>query len=202
MPDVEVTTNFFLVLTIVADVRRRRHPAPCARVRVLAPGVPGRGAGSRRCLGDQARARAWIVALGRPRPAASATPSTSTSSLRAVLVPTDRHVPALVILGVGWLRRDKPGLDDRARRSSSSVCRSRLPLARRAGAELRPGLVVLDRRTCSSPYFEKLGFVTLAWMCLSSFLLIAACSRSSSRRRVAPATTTARRDLMGSPSLR
>ncbi len=26
---------------------------------------------------------------------------------------------------------------------------------------------------CSVPYFERLGFVTLAWMCLSSFLLIA-----------------------------
>jgi hypothetical protein len=25
---------------------------------------------------------------------------------------------------------------------------------------------------CTAPYFEKLGFVTLAWMCLSSFLLI------------------------------
>ena len=25
---------------------------------------------------------------------------------------------------------------------------------------------------CSAPYFERWGFVTLAWMCLSSFLLI------------------------------
>jgi hypothetical protein len=25
---------------------------------------------------------------------------------------------------------------------------------------------------CTSPYFEKLGFVTLAWMAMSSFLLI------------------------------
>ena len=27
---------------------------------------------------------------------------------------------------------------------------------------------------CTAPYFEKLGFVTLAWMCMSSFLLIGA----------------------------
>jgi hypothetical protein len=25
---------------------------------------------------------------------------------------------------------------------------------------------------CNAPFFEKLGFVTLAWMCMSSFLLI------------------------------
>jgi disulfide bond formation protein DsbB len=25
---------------------------------------------------------------------------------------------------------------------------------------------------CTAPYFEKLGFVTLAWMAMSSFLLI------------------------------
>jgi hypothetical protein len=25
---------------------------------------------------------------------------------------------------------------------------------------------------CNAPFFEKLGFITLAWMCMSSFLLI------------------------------
>jgi len=47
---------------------------------------------------------------------------------------------------------------------------------------------------CTAPFFEKLGFVTLAWMCMSSFLLIGtmlALFVSAQRRQGAPANAEA-----------
>ena len=80
--------------------------------------------------------------------------------------------PLVVVLGVGWLRRD------------GKAWITALPFVV-VGAPLSLYHWLVERvpsfaessscsafAPCTAPYFEKLGFVTLAWMCLSSFLLI------------------------------
>ena len=62
------------------------------------------------------------------------------------------------------------GLDDRVAVRGGRRAVVALPLAGRAGAELRGEHSCSVAAPCTAPYFEKLGFVTLAWMCLSSFL--------------------------------
>jgi disulfide bond formation protein DsbB len=80
--------------------------------------------------------------------------------------------PLVVVLGVGWLRRDP------------KAWITALPFVV-VGAPLALYHWLVERvpsfaessscsafAPCTAPYFEKLGFVTLAWMSLSSFLLI------------------------------
>src|SRR3954471_1964209 len=171
MPDVDVATNFFLFLTIVADavvvlavlgavaalVSPRARASVIALARVVAP---------------QSVVFAWIVAT-------VTTLGSLYYSEHAGFVPCElcwyqRIVmyPLVVVLGVAWLRRDARvwitvlvfvvigaplslyhWLVERVPAfAESSSCSATVP--------------------CTAPWFEKLGFVTLAWMAMSSFLLI------------------------------
>ena len=82
--------------------------------------------------------------------------------------------PLVAILGVGWLRRDRgvwmyaaplliagPGV------SIYHYLIERYP-------SLGSGLSCSLDAPCTVPYFEELGFVTLAYMCLSAFAIIGA----------------------------
>jgi disulfide bond formation protein DsbB len=171
MPDVDVTTNFFLVLTIVANVA-------VVLTALLALGCAF-SAGARRAwravaafLGPQALLCAWVVALVTT--AGSLWYSEHFHFLPCELCWYQRIVmyPLVVVLGVGWFRRDK------------AVWMTALPfvvvgvplslyhwLVERVPSFAEGTSCSIDA-PCSSPYFEKLGFVTLAWMCMSSFLLI------------------------------
>jgi disulfide bond formation protein DsbB len=80
--------------------------------------------------------------------------------------------PLVIVLGVGWLRRDRkawitavPFVVIGAPISLYHWLVERVP----SFAESSSCSIVAP---CTAPYFEKLGFVTLAWMALSSFLLI------------------------------
>ena len=171
MPSVDVATNFFLVLTLVADAvvavaallglaalvsRRARH----AWITVA------------EFVGPQAILVGWIVAI-------VTTLGSLYYSLHAGFTPCElcwyqriAMYPLVVVLGVGWLRRDR------------KVWITALPFVV-VGAPLSLYHWLVERvpsfaessscsafAPCTAPYFEKLGFVTLAWMCLSSFLLI------------------------------
>jgi disulfide bond formation protein DsbB len=186
MPDVEVTTNFFLVLTIVAN-------AAVLLTVFLALGCVF-SATARRAwsavatfLGPQALLGAWIVALVTT--AGSLWYSEHFHFLPCELCWYQRIVmyPLVVVLGVGWFRRDK------------AVWMTALPfvvvgvplslyhwLVERVPSFAEGTACSIDA-PCSAPYFEKLGFVTLAWMCMSSFLLIGSLLAffvTSSRRAV------------------
>jgi hypothetical protein len=171
VPSVNVATNFFLVLALVADaivaaaavlgaaalVSRRAREAWCAVAEFVGP---------------QAMLLAWIVAI-------VTTLGSLYYSLHAGFIPCElcwyqriAMYPLVVVLGVGWLRRDGkawitalPFVVVGAPLSLYHWLVERVP----SFAESSSCSVVAP---CTAPYFEKLGFVTLAWMCLSSFLLI------------------------------
>jgi disulfide bond formation protein DsbB len=171
VPSVNVTTNFFLVLTLVADAV------------VAAAAVLGAAAlVSRRAreawfavagfVGPQAMLVAWIVAI-------VTTLGSLYYSVHAGFIPCElcwyqriAMYPLVVVLGVGWLRRDGkawitalPFVVVGAPLSLYHWLVERVP----SFAESSSCSAVAP---CTAPYFEKLGFITLAWMCLSSFLLI------------------------------
>jgi Disulfide bond formation protein DsbB len=80
--------------------------------------------------------------------------------------------PLVVVLGVGWVRRESatwlyalPFLVAGVPVSTYHLLVERYP-------SLGSGLSCSIDAPCTVPYFETLGFVTLAWMCLSGFLLI------------------------------
>jgi Disulfide bond formation protein DsbB len=82
--------------------------------------------------------------------------------------------PLVAILGIGWLRRDKyvwmyaaPLVIAGAPVSIYHYLIERYP-------SLGSGLSCSLDAPCTVPYFETLGFVTLAWMCLSAFAIIGA----------------------------
>jgi len=171
MPDVDVATNFFLVLTIVADA-----VVALAVVAALAALLSSRARASvvswARAIAPQSVLFAWIVAT-------VTTLGSLYYSEHAGFVPCElcwyqRIVmyPLVIVLGVALLRRDRmvwittfvfvtigvplslyhwlvervPAFEE------SSSCSATTP--------------------CSAPWFEKFGFVTLAWMAMSAFLLI------------------------------
>jgi len=171
MPSVRAATNFFLVLTLVADavvvagallgvaalVSKR------ARVRALDVA---------RFVGPQAVLVAWIVALVTML--GSLYYSEHAGYLPCELCWYQRILmyPLVIVLGVGWLRRDRkvwmtaaPFVVIGAPLSLYHWLVERVP----SFAESSSCSITAP---CTAPYFEKLGFVTLAWMCLSSFLLI------------------------------
>jgi len=171
MPDVKVTTNFFLVLTIVAN-------AAVVLTALLAVACAFSSTARRAWravatfLGPQSLLCAWIVALVTT--AGSLWYSEHFHFLPCELCWYQRIVmyPLVVVLGVGWFRRDK------------AVWFTALPfvlvgvplslyhwLVERVPSFAEGTACSIDA-PCSAPYFEKLGFVTLAWMCMSSFLLI------------------------------
>ena len=171
MPSVRATTNFFLVLTLVADVvvvagaLLGVAALVSKRARVGALDVA-------RFIGPQAVLVAWIVAI-------VTTLGSLYYSEHAGFLPCELcwyqrilMYPLVIVLGVGWLRRDRkvwmaaaPFVVIGAPLSLYHWLVERVP----AFAESSSCSIVAP---CTSPYFEKLGFVTLAWMCLSSFLLI------------------------------
>jgi disulfide bond formation protein DsbB len=171
VPSVRFTTNFFLVLTLVANAA------------VVAAAVGGVAAllshrardawqGVARAFGPQALLVAWIVAI-------VTTLGSLYYSEHAGFIPCELcwyqrilMYPLVIVLGVGWLRRDRkawimaaPFVVIGAPVSLYHWLVERVP----SFAEGSSCSIVAP---CTAPYFEKLGFVTLAWMCLSSFLLI------------------------------
>jgi disulfide bond formation protein DsbB len=171
MPDVTVTTNFFLVLTIVANAAVVLT-ALLASACVVSSGARRAWRAVATFLGPQALLCAWIVALVTT--AGSLWYSEHFHFLPCELCWYQRIVmyPLVVVLGVGWFRRDK------------AVWMTALPfvvvgvplslyhwLVERVPSFAEGTSCSIDA-PCSAPYFEKLGFVTLAWMCMSSFLLI------------------------------
>ena len=166
VPGVEVTTNFFLVLTLVADAV-----------------VVGRGAarGSPRSVSRRARAAVVAVAScgGAAGGAASRGSSRSVTTLgslyyseHAGFMPCElcwyqRIVmyPLVIVLGVGWLRRDRKVwmtvlvfVVIGAPLSLYHWLVERVP-------ELRREHVVLGRsRRAPRRTSRSSGFVTLAWM--------------------------------------
>ena len=203
MPDFEVATNFFLVLTLAAD-------AVVAVVALLALFALLSSRGRRvwhsiaSTVGPQAVLVAWIVALVTT--AGSLYYSEHLGFIPCELCWYQRIAmyPLAVILGVGWMRRDR------------KVWITALPFVV-VGAPLSLYHWLVERvpsfaessscslvAPCSSPYFEELGFVTLAWMCMSSFLLIgsllamaATWGRDSAREDTAP---TVERELEAMPT--
>ena len=171
MPGFEVATNFFLVLTLVADAL-----VAGAVLLGLACLVSSRARGVWRAIataiGSQAVLVAWIVALVTT--AGSLYYSEHLGFIPCELCWYQRIAmyPLVVVLGVGWFRRDRkvwitvlPFVVIGAPLSLYHWLVERVP----AFAESSSCSLVAP---CSAPYFEKLGFITLAWMCMSSFLLI------------------------------
>jgi disulfide bond formation protein DsbB len=171
VPSIRFTTNFFLVLTLVADVA-----IVVALVFGLGALVSERARRAWRAvawwLGPQALLVAWIVAI-------VTTLGSLYYSEHAGFIPCELcwyqrilMYPLVIVLGVGWLRRDAkawmtaaPFVVIGAPVSLYHWLVERVP----SFAEGSSCSIVAP---CTAPYFEKLGFVTLAWMCLSSFLLI------------------------------
>ena len=195
MPGVKVTTNFFLVLTLVADA-----VVVVALVLAIAALVSPRARAAvvsfAAAVAPQSVLLAWIVAT-------VTTLGSLYYSEHAGFVPCElcwyqRVVmyPLVIVLGVAWLRRDvqvwKTVLVFVVIGAPLSLYHwlvERVP----AFAESSSCSVTVP---CTAPYFEKLGFVTLAWMAMSSFLLIGVlmlCTVVGSRayQPVEPADTVA-----------
>jgi Disulfide bond formation protein DsbB len=171
---VDTANKFFLVLTIVADVGVVVL-APVALSSLAARDRPGAGsvrAGLVEWIGPQARALAFVVA-------AMATAGSLYYSEVAHFVPCELcwyqricMYPLSAILLVGLLRRDRavrwyaaPFVIVGAPLSLYHWLVERVP----AFADTSSCSVVAP---CTTPYFEELGFVTLAFMAMSAFLLI------------------------------
>jgi disulfide bond formation protein DsbB len=173
VPGVKVTTNFFLVLTLAVDavlviavvlafaalVSRSARASVVALVSAVAP---------------QSVLLAWIVAT-------VTTLGSLYYSEHAGFVPCELcwyqrilMFPLVIVLGVAWIRRDAKVWMTAlvfvvlgAPLSLYHWLVERVP----AFAESSSCSVSVP---CTAPWFEKLGFVTLAWMAMSSFLLIGA----------------------------
>jgi disulfide bond formation protein DsbB len=171
VPGVKVTTNFFLVMTLAADA-----VLVAAVVLAVAALVSRRARASvvslATAVAPQSVLLAWIVA-------AVTTLGSLYYSEHAGFVPCElcwyqRIVmyPLVVVLGVAWLRRDAKVWMTAlvfvvigAPLSLYHWLVERVP----AFAESSSCSITVP---CTAPWFEKLGFVTLAWMAMSSFLLI------------------------------
>jgi disulfide bond formation protein DsbB len=171
VPSVKLATNFFLALTLVVDavlvvavvlaVAALVSRGARAQVRALATAIAPQGV-----------VLAWIVAL-------VTTLGSLYYSEHAGFVPCElcwyqRIVmyPLVIVLGVAWLRRDAKVwitvlvfVVVGAPLSLYHWLVERVP----AFAESSSCSITVP---CTAPWFEKLGFVTLAWMAMSSFLLI------------------------------
>lgn len=171
MPDVKAATNFFLVLTVAADVVVVLAVL-AALVALVSPHARAVVVSFARAVAPQAVLFAWIVAV-------VTTLGSLYYSEHAGFVPCElcwyqRIVmyPLVVVLGVARLRRDR------------AVWITTLVFVG-IGAPLSLYHWLVERvpafeessscsavAPCNTPWFEKLGFVTLAWMAMSSFLLI------------------------------
>jgi len=171
VPSVKVATDFFLILTLAADavvvaaLVLALGALVSRRVRALAVSV---AAG----VAPQSLVLAWVVAT-------VTTVGSLYYSEHAGFVPCQlcwyqRIVmyPLVIVLGVACLRRDR------------AVWKTALVFVV-LGAPLSFYHWLVERVPsfaessscsievpCTAPWFEKLGFVTLAWMAMSGFLLI------------------------------
>jgi disulfide bond formation protein DsbB len=171
VPAVRVTTNFFLVLTFVANT------AVLVAVAVaFAAAVSSRGRAAARglvaAIGPHAVGLAWVVAV-------VTTLGSLYYSEHAGFIPCELcwyqrilMYPLVIVLGVAWLRREGKvwvtGLVFAGLGAPLSLYHW---LVERVPSFASTSSCSLDT-PCTSPWFEKLGYVTLAWMALSSFLLI------------------------------
>jgi disulfide bond formation protein DsbB len=171
VPNVDLATSFFLALTLAVDA-----VLAVALVLAIAALVSRRArerVGSLAvAVAPQAVLLAWIVAI-------VTTAGSLYYSEHAGFVPCElcwyqRIVmyPLVIVLGLAWLRRDQkvwitalPFVVIGAPLSLYHWLVERVP----AFAESSSCSITVP---CSSPWFEKLGFVTLAWMAMSSFLFI------------------------------
>ncbi|MET0920623.1 MAG: disulfide bond formation protein B, partial [Acidimicrobiia bacterium] len=164
-------TNFFTVLTIVANV---------VVVLIVAFGVAALVSSSARrawtsmtrAVGTQAVLVAWLVAVVTT--AGSLYYSEHLGFLPCELCWYQRILmyPLVIVLGVAVLNRDRfvwiTGLVFVVLGVPLSLYHwlvERVP-------SLAESTSCSVTAPCSAPYFEKFGYVTLAWMCMSSFLLI------------------------------
>jgi hypothetical protein len=171
VPNVRDATNFFLVLTLAADA-----VVAAAVVLGLAALVSRRvrdaWSAVARFLGPQTLLAAWIVAI-------VTTLGSLYYSLYVGFIPCElcwyqRIVmyPLVVVLGVGWLRRDPKAWVTAAVFVVVGAPLSLYHWLVERVPSLSEGSSCSILAPCNTPFFEKLGFVTLAWMCMSSFLLI------------------------------
>jgi disulfide bond formation protein DsbB len=171
MPSVKVATNFYLVLTLVADALVV-VAALFALGALVSKRVRATAVGTAVALAPVAAVLAWLVAL-----------VTTTGSLyyseHAGYIPCQLcwyqrilMYPLVIILLVAWLRKDR------------KVWLTVVPfvmigsgvafyhwLVERVPSFAESSSCSLEA-PCTAPWFEKLGFVTLAWMAMSAFLLI------------------------------
>jgi disulfide bond formation protein DsbB len=169
--DVRVANTFFTVLTLLANV---------VVVSAVVLGLVARGSvGARRLeagildvVGPQARAVAWLVAtvttLGSLyySEIAGFTPCLLCWYQRICMY------PLVAILAVGWLRRDRgviwyaaPFVVVGAPLALYHWLVERVPA-------LAEGVSCSIEAPCAVPWFQELGYVTLAFMDMSAFLLI------------------------------
>ena len=171
MPDVDVATNFFLVLTLVADAVVVIAVA-CALTTLVSPRARASVVSWARAVAPQSVTFAWIVAT-------VTTLGSLYYSEHAGFVPCELcwyqrilMYPLVIVLGVAALRRDRRVWITAgvfvvlgAPLSLYHWLVERVPAFEESSAcsAITP---------CSTPWFEKFGFVTLAWMAMSAFLLI------------------------------
>jgi disulfide bond formation protein DsbB len=171
VPDVDVATNFFLVLTLAADAA-----IVVAVVAAIAALVSPRARESVARLASSVAPQsvlfAWIVAT-------VTTLGSLYYSEHAGFVPCELcwyqrilMYPLVLVLGVALLRRDRAvwitALTFVVLGAPLSLYHwlvERVPVFEESSS-------CSTTAPCSTPWFEKLGFVTLAWMAMSSFLLI------------------------------
>jgi disulfide bond formation protein DsbB len=187
MPDVDVATNFFLVLTLVADAVVA-VAVVCTVAAVVSPRARTTVVSWARAVAPQAIPFAWIVAT-------VTTLGSLYYSEHAGFVPCELcwyqrilMYPLVIVLGVAALRRDRAvwitSLVFVVLGTPLSLYHwlvERVPAFEESSAcsAITP---------CSTPWFEKLGFVTLAWMAMSAFLLIGVlmvCTMLGARDRAA-----------------
>lgn len=171
MPNVDTANVFYLSLALFADavVVVAIVLAVAALVSTRARAV---AAGIATAVAPQANLLGFVVAL-------VATTGSLYYSESAGFIPCELcwyqrilMYPLVVVLGIAALRRDKrvwtyalPLVGIGALVSTYHWLVERVP----AFAESSSCSTVVP---CTAPWFEKLGFVTLAWMALSGFLLI------------------------------
>jgi disulfide bond formation protein DsbB len=181
VPGVRVTTNFFLVLTFVAN-------AVVVVALVLAlgawvsPRMRKRVRGLITVIGPHAVLLAWIVAL-------VCTLGSLYYSEHAGFVPCElcwyqRIVmyPLVIVLGVAWLRRDDNGWITALPFVVIGVPLSLYHWLVERVPSFASTTSCSIETPCTTPWFEKLGYVTLAWMAMSGFLLIGVLLVCSIRR--------------------
>jgi disulfide bond formation protein DsbB len=171
MPDVDVATNFFLVLTVVADAIVALALL-CAVAALVSRSARASVVSWARAVAPQAVMFAWVVAT-------VTTLGSLYYSEHAGFVPCELcwyqrilMYPLVIVLGVAALRRDRAAWMTGgvfvvlgAPLSLYHWLVERVPAFEESSScsAITP---------CNTPWFEKWGFVTLAWMAMSAFLLI------------------------------